>query len=166
MDLAARAARTGLARLPEVLLVAEALDALHRDADHVVPDLLGLVVGLVDSDPQPVAVHPPRLGDELPAGRDDELLEVVAEAEVAEHLEEDEVALRAPDIVEVVVLAAGADALLRADGPLVRRALVAEEVRLERDHPGDVEQQRRVVGIRLADGTTVWSRAMKKSMND
>ena len=49
--------------------------------------------------------------------RDRQLLEVVAEAEVAEHLEEHEVALGAPDVVEVVVLAAGADALLRADGP-------------------------------------------------
>ena len=60
---------------------------------------------------------PQHLGDELPALRDGQLLEVVAEAEVAEHLEEHEVALGAPDVVEVVVLAAGADALLRADGP-------------------------------------------------
>ena len=112
VDLAARAAWTGLAGLPEVVLVAQALDALHRHADDVVPDLLGDVVGLVDGDPHPVAVHPPRFGDQLPARRDDELLEVVAEAEVAEHLEEDQVALRAPDVVEVVVLAAGTHALL------------------------------------------------------
>ena len=53
----ARAARAGVAHLPEVVLVAEALDALHRHADDVVPDLLGLVVGVVDRDPDAVAVE-------------------------------------------------------------------------------------------------------------
>ncbi len=43
------------------------------------------------------------------------------------------------------MLAAGARALLRADRPLERRRLVADEVRLERHHAGDVEQHRRVV---------------------
>ena len=145
VDLAARPAGPGLAGLPEVVLVAHPLDPLERDADDVVPDLLSDVVGLVDGDPHPVAVHAPRLGDEIPAGRDDELLEVVPEAEVAEHLEEDEVALGAPDVVEVVVLAAGTHALLGTHGARVRRPFVAEEIRLERDHPGDVEQQGRVL---------------------
>ena len=122
VDLAAGSARAGLAGLPEVVLVAEPLDPLHRHTDDVVPDLLGDIVALVHGDPQAVTVHPPVLGDQLPAGRDDELLEVVAEAEVAEHLEEHEVALRAADVVEVVVLAARPHALLRADRPLVRRS--------------------------------------------
>ena len=33
----------------------------------LVPDLLGLVVALVDGDPDAVAVEAPDLGDELPA---------------------------------------------------------------------------------------------------
>ena len=57
-------------------------------ADRVVPDLLGLVVGDVDGDPDAVAVEAEHLGDELPRPRDGVGLEVVAEAEVAEHLEE------------------------------------------------------------------------------
>ena len=143
VQLGARAAWARVTHLPEVVLVAEALDALHRHADDVVPDLLGLVVALVDGDPDAVAVEPPALGDQLPAVGDGQLLEVVAEAEVAHHLEEDEVALGAADVVEVVVLATGADALLRADGPAERRHLVADEVRLERHHAGDVEQHGR-----------------------
>ena len=150
VDLGARTARAGVAHLPEVVLVAEPLDALERHADLLVPDRLGLVVGLVDGDPQPVAVEAPAArrgvaGDEVPAPGDDLVLEVVAEAEVAEHLEEHEVALGAADVVEVVVLAAGAGALLRADRPRVRRHLVADEVRLERHHAGDGEHDRRVV---------------------
>ena len=89
--------------------------------------------------------RPNTLGDQLPAPRDGVGLEVVAEAEVAQHLEEDEVALGAADVVEVVVLAAGPGALLHADGPLVGRRLVAREVRLERHHAGHREQHRRIV---------------------
>ena len=59
VDLAARAARSGLAHLPVVVLVAEALDAFHRHADLLVPDRLGLVVGVVHRDPQLVAVEAP-----------------------------------------------------------------------------------------------------------
>jgi hypothetical protein len=55
------------------------------------------------------------------------------------------VPLGAADIVEVVVLAPGTSALLAADRTLVRRNLVADEVRLERHHPRDGEQDRRIV---------------------
>jgi hypothetical protein len=145
VDLAARATRTRLAHLPEVVLVAQALDAIHGHADLLVPDGLGLVVALVHGDPQAVAVETELLGHQLPAPRDDLALEVVAEAEVAEHLEEHEVSLGATHVVEVVVLAAGAGALLRADRALERRGLVADEVGLERHHACHREQHRRIV---------------------
>ena len=115
-DLGARTAGAGLAHPPEVGLV-EALDAVHGHADRVVPDGRRLVVGDVDRDPEPVSLEPEHLGVELPRVRDRELFEVVAEAEVAQHLEEDEVAGSAPDVVEVVVLAARPDALLRPRSP-------------------------------------------------
>ena len=70
-------------------------------------------------------------------------LEVVAEREVAEHLEERVVAQRRPDVVEVVVLAADAHALLRGRGARVVALLPAEEHVLELVHPGIREQQRR-----------------------
>ena len=62
------------------------------------------------------------LGQQLPGELDRAFLEVVAEREVAEHLEEGVVARGVADVVEVVVLAAGADAFLRgrarAAGPV------------------------------------------------
>src|SRR5690606_12552119 len=121
-DLRARAAGARVAHLPEVVLV-EALDPLAREPDRVDPELLRLVVGDVDGDPHAVPVEAEDLGQQLPRPRDGLSLEVVAEAEVAQHLEEAEVARRAPDGVEVVVLAAGPDALLHAGRPrrLVRR---------------------------------------------
>ena len=81
--------------------------ALDREADRVGPDLVGLVVAVVDGDPHPVGVDAEHLGDQLPRPRDGLGLEVVAEAEVPQHLEEREVAERPTDGVEVVVLAAG-----------------------------------------------------------
>ena len=53
------------------------------------------------------------LGQQLPGEQDRALLEIVAEGEIAEHLEEGVVARGVADIVEVVVLAAGAHAFLR-----------------------------------------------------
>ncbi len=145
VDLAARPAWAGVAHLPEVVLVAESLDALHRNADLLVPDGLGFVVAVVDGNPQQVSVDAECLGCQLPAPRDDLALEVVAEAEVAEHLEEHQVTLGTADIVEIVVLATRSGALLAADGPLVRRHFITDEEGLERHHAGHGEQHGRIV---------------------
>ena len=71
-------------------------------------------------------------------------LEVVAEAPVAEHLEERVVARRATDLLEVVVLAGHAQAALGVDGARVRARLDAPEHVLELDHAAVGEQQRLV----------------------
>ena len=61
-------------------------------------------------------------------------LEVVAEAPVAEHLEERVVARRPPDLLEVVVLAGDPQAPLVVDGPGVRALLGPGQDILELDH--------------------------------
>ena len=67
------------------------------------------------------------------AKRDGVGFEVVAEGEVAEHLEERVMAAGVADIFEIVVLAAGAHALLGAGGAGVVALLEAEEDVLELD---------------------------------
>ena len=118
-------------------------------------------------DPEAVAVEAEHLGDELPRPRDGLGLEVVAEAAVAEHLEEGEVARRAADRVEVVVLAAGPHALLDRRRPrrVERHRLLAEEVRDELHHPRVGEHRRRRVGRDQAapTGTTRVLRARRRS---
>jgi hypothetical protein len=114
-DLGRRTAGAGVAHLPEVVL-AQALDPVAGEADLVGPQRLGLVVALVDGHPEAAVVELEDLGHELPGPGDGLGLEVVAEAEVAQHLEEAEVAERAPDGVEVVVLAAGPHAALHRGG--------------------------------------------------
>ena len=84
--------------------------------------------------------------DEFPGVGDGVLLEVVAKAEVAEHLEEGVMAVGEADVFEVVVLASGADAFLRGSGAGVVAVLEAEEDVFELVHAGVGEEQRGVVG--------------------
>ena len=145
-DLAARAAGTGDAHVPVVVELAAAHDALERDARVLGPEALGLVVVLVDGGPEAVRVEAVaavvlRAGEQLPGERDRVLLEVVAEGEVAVHLEERAVARGLADLLDVT----GADALLHARGAIPLRGLLTEEVRLERHHARVDEQQVGVV---------------------
>ena len=89
--------------------------------------------------------RPKSLRHQIPGVGDRDFLEVVAEAEIAQHLEEGVVARGVADIVEIVVLAAGADAFLRGGGARVGPLLLAGEDVLELHHAGVGEQQRGVV---------------------
>ena len=121
-DLRARAARTGIAHRPEIVRGRDADDAVVGEARDLLPETERLVVVVVDGDEQLVLLQPEFLGDQVPGELDRALLEVVAEREIAEHLEEGEMARGVADIVEVVVLAAGAHAFLRGGGALIGRA--------------------------------------------
>ena len=88
-------------------------------ADLVGPHIGRLVVVGIDGDPQPVTVHAEDLGQQLPGQSDGLGLEVIAEAEVAEHLEERDVLGRAPYLLDVVVLAPHPHTFLDAGGPPV-----------------------------------------------
>jgi hypothetical protein len=88
VDLGTGTAGTGGAHGPEVILFAEAHDALRREVGDVLPKLDGLLIVAVDGDPQAVLVHLEDVAHELPSPGDGLLLEVTAEGEVAEHLEE------------------------------------------------------------------------------
>ena len=138
VDLRAAAARAGVAHRPEVVGHAELADVIGRH--EIQPPLVGLVVArnalfaLEHRDVQRRGIEAPLLRQQVPRQLDRVVLEVVAEREVAEHLEERVMAQRGPDVVEVVVLAADAHALLRAGGARVVALLAAEEHVLELVH--------------------------------
>ena len=123
-------------------------DPLARHADRH-PGLDRLLVGaeaellvaLEHGDPDVARVEAEALQRELPGELDGALLEVVADREVAEHLEEREVPRRVADVLDV----GRAEALLAGRQAVVRRLLAAEEVGLERVHAGGREQHGRVV---------------------
>ena len=137
-------AGAGVAHRPEVVafvtlaagFVADAGDAVARNLDLLGPDLIRLVVGLVDRDPQLVCRHPQNPGQEFPGEVDGVALEVVAEAEVAQHLEKGVMPGGVADIFQIVVLAAGPHATLGSRRPAVGALVAAGEHVLELHHAG------------------------------
>ena len=144
-DFRARAARAGIAHGPEIVGGGDADDAAVGQAGDLLPQVKGLVVVVIDGDGQPVLGEAKFLGYQVPRQFNGAVLEVVAEREVAEHLEEGVVPGGVADIIEIVVLAAGADALLAGRRALVGPRLGAGEDVLELHHAGIGEHQGRVV---------------------
>ena len=145
-DLAAGSAGPGLAHGPEVVLLAHPPETRRIHADVLEPDVRGLVIVRKYRAPQPLGRQSQDTGDVLPGVFDRLKLEVVAEAEIAEHLEERVVPRRVTDVLEVVVLAARPHAALRGDGTPNPALLAAEENILELHHSSVGKQQRRVIG--------------------
>ena len=149
VELRAGTARPDVGHPPPVLLVAlpevaPSDEALGRQADLVLPDSVGDVVGGVDGGREPIPRDLEVAGQELPRPQDRVALEVVAEAPVAEHLEQRVVAGRPADLLEVVVLAGDAQAALVVDRANVVALLDPAERVLELDHARVREQQRLV----------------------
>ncbi|ESY36729.1 hypothetical protein X747_26690 [Mesorhizobium sp. LNJC384A00] len=144
-DFRAWPARSGVAHRPEIVGGRDAEDAVIGETGDLLPEAGRLVIGVIDGDQQLVLVQPELLGNQVPGQLDGALLEIVAEGEIAEHFEKSQVARGVADIVEVVVLAAGAHALLSGRGARIGPLLQAGEDVLELHHAGIGEHQRRVV---------------------
>ena len=151
-DLRAGAARPGVAHRPEIIRGRDADDAAIGKARDLAPQGMGFVVLRIDGDGEPMLRKREFLGHEPPGELDRALLEIIAEGEVAEHLEEGVVARRVADILEVVVLAAGAHAFLRRHRGRKSRLLGSGEDVLELVHPRIGEHQCRVVARHEARG--------------
>src|SRR4029450_12830592 len=115
-DFRAGTARPGIAHGPEIVRGRDADDPAFRQAGDLAPQVEGFVVFREDRDQQLVLGEAVFLGHQAPGQIDRALLEIVAEREVAEHLEEGVMARGVAYILEVVMLAACADALLRSRG--------------------------------------------------
>ena len=152
VDLAARTAGAGVGHLPEVVGRAEPVDAAVGKAGDLLPEGAPLLVFVKHADSEVLFRNAEIAlgngsGDELPGKGDGIALEVVAEREVAEHLEKRVVTIGMTDLLKVVVLAAGSHAFLACRGAavVVWRRFNAEEDALELHHAGVREQQRGIV---------------------
>ena len=151
VELAARPARTRVGHAPEVVVVAlvsvaPTRHARLRHADLVAPDVPRLVVVRIRGDADALERDLVDLSQQLDRPLDRFALEVVAEAPIAEHLEEGVVARRTADLLEVIVFAGHAQAALHVHGARVRPFVDAGQHVLERDHARVHEEQRLVAG--------------------
>ena len=144
-DLRTRPARSGIAHPPEIVRAGDPDDPVIAETGHLAPDPHRLVVFRVYGHHQAVLGEGKILGDQLPGIRDRLLLEVVAKTEIPQHLEKRVMPRGVADIVEVVVLAAGAHAFLRRRGTHVVPLLLAGEHVLELHHARVGEHQRGII---------------------
>ena len=144
-DFRAGTARAGVTHRPEIIRGRDADDLVVAEARDLLPKCGGFIVIVIDGDEQLIFRQRKILGDQRPRSVNRAFLEIVAERKVAEHLEEREMARGVADIVEVVVLAASANALLARRRAWVRRLCSAGEVVLELDHARVGEEQGRIV---------------------
>ena len=97
----------------------EANDPVLRQAGDFLPVRHGVVVIDKHGDHQPLGRQAEITGHQFPGKSDRLFLEVIAKTEIAKHFEERKVTGGVADIVQVVVLAAGAHAFLRRRGPRI-----------------------------------------------
>ena len=177
MDFAARPARAGFAHHPEVVFLVAVDDvdfgieagSSEFGGPKIISFLIEVAgiafgfVGIIDGGVEAARREFPDLGDEFPGPVNGLFLEVVAEAPVAEHLEEGVVIGVEADVFQVIVLAAGADALLRVGGaggasgerpgPLVNvGGALVEENGVELVHAGVGEEQAGGIGHEAGGG--------------
>ena len=125
--------------------------------------------GFVDGGVEALRREFPALDDEFPRPLDGLLFEVIAEAPVAEHLEERVVIGVEPDVIEVVVFAAGADALLGVGGRAAgstARSVAPRKMGTNWFMPALVKSRFGESGRSDDDGTMVCCFSRKKSRND
>ena len=125
---------------------------VRRDPDDPVlghadllPDAEGLVVGVVDRDVELGRVEPEIPRQQLPGKGNGLGLEVVAKGKIPHHLEKRQMARGVAHIVEVIVLATGADAFLGRGGADIVAGLDPGEQILELHHARIGEHERRIV---------------------
>src|SRR5262249_40088041 len=137
----------GVTHLPEVVLVAEAVDPAVTDTRHLSPDPPRLVIRMVHADVEALGIDAevalPR--DPLPAEFDRFLLEVVAKGEVPQHLEEGVVPSGVANLFEIVVLSPSPHAFLDGDRTSIIPVFESLKDTLELNHARVGEQQGGIV---------------------
>ena len=159
MHFRARPARTGVAHHPEIVCFStvENVDGrieigfAKQSRPMIVRFLVELArfagAGFVDSRVKALRREFPAIDHEFPCPLDGFSFKVIAEAPITQHFEKRVVISIQPDVFEIVMFTAGANAFLCIGNPrrIPRRLLLAEEDRDELIHPGVREKQIRRV---------------------
>ena len=148
----ARTARTRVTHHPEVvghvasaLVVADANDTFSRDTHFLIPDIVGFIVFCVNGHPKLFSRQIKVLRQQFPSILNSVTLEVVSEAEVTQHFKERVVTGRVTDVIQVVVLTTGADALLRGRCARIGALIKTQKHIFKLVHTSIGEKQRGIV---------------------
>ena len=146
VDFRTRSAWTGFAHLPEVVLLIQTDNAFSRHTRARRPNLCRRIIFAEHCYPELIDRKLEFLCKQSPGVVDGFLLEVRAEGEIPQHLEECLVAPCVAHIIQVIVLTTRADALLCACSRLIRPLLASKKYIFELVHAGVHKQKCRVLG--------------------
>ena len=138
-------AGAGIAHGPEIVGGRDADDAIIRQPGDLLPQPERFIVFVIDGDRELILGKSKFPGNQIPGKGNRIVLEIVTKREIAEHLEKGVMPRGIADVVEIVVFAAGPDALLRGRRARKGRRLDTGEQVLELNHPGIGEHQGRII---------------------
>ena len=147
---------------PEIIFLPEAENPICGNADHLVPQIPGLIVILIYRRIQPVRIKadPFRRSKKLPCPGYGFLFKIITEGEIPKHFEICPVPGSLPDIFNI----RRADALLAGGHSMSRRLLFTSKPSLHRRHARiDQEKRRIVLGNQGKAGQTKMSFCLKKA---
>ncbi len=144
-NLGAGTARTRWPHAPEIVVRWNANDFVVCKTRDLLPDVRRLIVSMIDRDEQFLFRDLELFGQQFPGKTDRISFEIVAKAEVAEHLEKRVVARRIADIVQVIMLTARAHTFLRRSRTHIITFLLSGEQVLELHHARVHKHQSRII---------------------
>ena len=170
MDLGAWPAGARIAHGPEIILLIHSEKGVRAHTHIVCPDACSFVILAEHGDVELISGDGKIFRDQFPGPGDRLLLEIIAEREIAQHLEKSVMPGRAPHLLQIVVFAAGANALLGGAGAVIVALLAAQKGILELVHAGIREEQRRIIRGDQRGGThhtmsTAFEEAQKLATN-
>ena len=124
---------------PEV--IAQRINMVFRESDHLVPVIVGFMVIGINGDVEPGFIQPDHFRQEFPGPGNGFFLEVIAEGEVPQHFKESVV----PGGVPYVFNITGTNAFLAGGDPVTGWFHLACKVWLQRCHAGADEKQTGVI---------------------
>jgi hypothetical protein len=140
INFGAGSARAGT-DFPEVILFSETENAVFGKADHVVPDVISLVVVLINGDIEFIFRKFDNFGEIFPCPRNNFFFEVVSEGEVTEHFEIGSVTVVLTDVVDI----GGTDTFLAGGYSVARGFFLAKEPFFHRCHTGVDEKKALII---------------------
>ena len=133
--------RTGGPHRPEIIIGSDANNPVVRQARMFFPNIHRFFVSMIDCDQKLVRIDAKLFGNQIPSKGNCIFLEVVPKAEIPKHFEKSMVTRSIANIVQIVMLAARANAFLAADRTAIIALLKAGKDVFELNHPGGGKHQ-------------------------
>ena len=112
--------------LPEIICLSHTVNPVCRNTDLLIPDIISLIILLIDRRIETVRIKTDNFSEELPGPGNRLMLKVVPEGEITKHLKKGSVSGSFTDILNIT----GADTFLAGSHSLTRRNLLSGKIGL------------------------------------